>query len=377
MLRALFFLLTLAAATAAAQEMVIAPQYDGAGTFEAGLAPVKVGDFWGLVDRTGKMIVEPRFVNLRPGRDGLHPLQESSGFWRFLGSDGEASTWSTYHDVQTYKHGWTSVKPRSDEAWLIIDVNGRPLSSTGFDEVIDWDPPFAIVRDAGDLSVVHIGDFGYVNPVEQFDLPAFTNATQLSGMTGSYLIATTPDGMALLDIRSYGFRPELGLNNVIFTSVCCDIRYFKTLSPPSEGYVAGQALDGNWGFYHLATSRMVWAGRFDELRSFSEGYAAVKRDGKWGYINRRGEVVVQPIYDRAYDFHDGFAVIRQGDLRGFLTIDPDRGIIEFIAPQYQDVFRFREGLAPVKQGNKWGFVSNGQTPDPALRQTGVEQLVPD
>ena len=38
---------------------------------------------------------------------------------------------------------------------------------------------------------------------------------------------------------------------------------------------------------------------------FSEGLARVRVDGKWGYINTEGEVVIEPQFDDAGSFSKG------------------------------------------------------------------------
>lgn len=51
--------------------------------------------------------------------------------------------------------------------------------------------------------------------------------------------------------------------------------------------------------------------KYDQLGCFSEGYAAVKRNGKWGYINTKGEEVIPATID-AYcvgRFSEGLAVV--------------------------------------------------------------------
>lgn len=41
--------------------VVIKPSYDSVGQFSEGMAPVKVGDRWGAIDRSGNIVIEPQF----------------------------------------------------------------------------------------------------------------------------------------------------------------------------------------------------------------------------------------------------------------------------------------------------------------------------
>ena len=50
---------------------------------------------------------------------------------------------------------------------------------------------------------------------------------------------------------------------------------------------------------------------YDDARSFSEGLARVEQNGKYGFINIKGEVVVPCIYDRVGSFSEGFAKVRK------------------------------------------------------------------
>ena len=50
--------------------------------------------------------------------------------------------------------------------------------------------------------------------------------------------------------------------------------------------------------------------QFTYAYNFSEGLAAVKTtDGKWGYLNKKGEFVIEPKYLRAENFRDGMAQV--------------------------------------------------------------------
>jgi hypothetical protein len=46
-------------------EWAIQPQYDGARDFRNGYASVRKGDKWGVIDDTGKMVIEPKFDDIK------------------------------------------------------------------------------------------------------------------------------------------------------------------------------------------------------------------------------------------------------------------------------------------------------------------------
>ena len=71
--------------------------------------------------------------------------------------------------------------------------------------------------------------------------------------------------------------------------------------------------------------------KYDELYPFSEGLAAVKKDGKYGYINTKGELVIPCKFDYASDFIDSTAVVVWGnedDDKPFCILKHDGQIIE-------------------------------------------------
>ena len=58
---------------------------------------------------------------------------------------------------------------------------------------------------------------------------------------------------------------------------------------------------------------------FDYAGNFNEGFSAVKKDGKWGYINTKGEQIVECKFDDAYYFNEGFARVKKDGKWGYIN----------------------------------------------------------
>jgi hypothetical protein len=57
---------------------------------------------------------------------------------------------------------------------------------------------------------------------------------------------------------------------------------------------------------------------FDAGSSFSDGLAAVRRNGKWGYVDKRGITIIPPTFAEAGAFRDGIGLVVQNGKVGFV-----------------------------------------------------------
>jgi hypothetical protein len=87
------------------------------------------------------------------------------------------------------------------------------------------------------------------------------------------------------------------------------------------------------------------------------------KDGLAGYVNAKGEVVIEPQFLGASAFSDGLACVRKEGLFGYI----DTTGKWVIPPRFAYAADFSEGLAGVPLGDKgWGFIDRtGQTVIPA------------
>jgi hypothetical protein len=82
------------------------------------------------------------------------------------------------------------------------------------------------------------------------------------------------------------------------------------------------------------------------------GLFLIQKDGKWGFVDREGNVKIPPQFDQAAPFSDDLAVVALGGRAGYI----DKNGKFVINPQFVSAAPFSEGLAAVRSGNAWGFI---------------------
>ena len=61
------------------------------------------------------------------------------------------------------------------------------------------------------------------------------------------------------------------------------------------------------GYFVDGEGSFLFGKQFDAVTPFTGGLACVKKEGKWGFINPKGEVVIPCIYDGVNSFSKVFA----------------------------------------------------------------------
>jgi hypothetical protein len=119
----------------------------------------------------------------------------------------------------------------------------------------------------------------------------------------------------------------------------------------SEGFARVQE-NKKWGFIDVSGNYAIQP-QFDGARDFSEGLAAVQKGSKWGYINTSGEFVIEPVLKAAWDFNNGIAIVILNDIKEYMNRN---GEILPNADKHEVHRGFRDSYAPVRKNNLWGFI---------------------
>ncbi len=111
---------------------------------------------------------------------------------------------------------------------------------------------------------------------------------------------------------------------------------------------------------------IVIKAEFDSAGTFSEGLADVEIEGKIGFINSKGELKIKSQFfsSASYSqgmFSDGLGLVAFHGT-GFINKQGKIAIIPQFSLRTDEVGNFSEGLAHVKIGEKFGYIDkNGQT----------------
>ncbi|SFT51634.1 WG containing repeat-containing protein [Lishizhenia tianjinensis] len=110
-------------------------------------------------------------------------------------------------------------------------------------------------------------------------------------------------------------------------------------------------IDGKYGYMDSKGSLVVEA-QFLSAGFFKEGMAIVEKDGLYGYIDKTGVQVADYVFDDAYDFVNGRAVVEMNGKMGMI----DRTGEMVIPTIFEDLGPFMEGMCyGKKEGQLYGY----------------------
>jgi len=309
--------------------------FEKAASFSNGLAAAKEGKKWGFIDITGNWAIEPQYDKVKAFNTGL-ALVLKDDQWNYIQTSGEILEVDPPDKYLDFKDGVAIY--RKGEKIGLLGSDGKLILEPTYDEIKKFWDGHAKFRKGED-------NWGLLNykgeviiPAEYEKIGAY-NKNGVWGKKGNDL-GVFSDGK---------FTAIPGIDKI------WDFRSSSTLTYAKKGDKVGFVDNkGNW----------VIEPSFDAVRAFSNGMAPVRRDKKWGYINEKGEQVIDFQYKDAETFSaDGLAPVKEKmwgfvDKSGKLVIPMEYDIsagFSFLQKNAQK--GFNNGIARVKTKKGWGFIN--------------------
>lgn len=126
---------------------------------------------------------------------------------------------------------------------------------------------------------------------------------------------------------------------------------YDVLGEYTEGY-APVRRDSLWGFIDTEGNEVIPC-VYDEVSNFINGYASIKANNKYGLVDLNCKVIVPPKYDLCDCFYDGMAEVCMDDKYGYCNITGEN----IIPCSFSAAGLFSEGYAWVKINDKFGYIN--------------------
>ena len=272
--------------------------YSDVGAFSNGLCPVNVENKWGYVDSWGKQVIPVEFVSAGYHSDGLAPVIDAKGNVFYIDSEGNKKK---------------------------VILNIKPVKELGYIE-------------NGIFSLFNGETWGFYNNDEELLCGGYSNVSAMS------------DGVAAVEKSQKWMIIDASGKNVSGKSY--------------DGVVMDEkrivCRNGRIFVYEDDACNMidrtgkVIGKKYEDARLFNDDtYAAVKINGKWGFIDNNGNLKIEPKYEDARSFSFGLAAVKYKGKWGFIN-SKDEAVIDFQFDESKD-FNSR-GNVFIKKEEKWNLL---------------------
>ena len=320
-------------------------QYNTIAPFQHGKALVTVQERYGLIDLSGRTLIKPThdsLVLLLTHQRALSGQRQGVKYnWTLIDTTGTRLSSKSYDYIDHFDGTYFMVRSRGYAG--IMDLAGREVVPCTYDSVLQTKDNLLVVKFRGQYGIINQREEWIVTPrasklfllghdryIEQTPRTRF-----LKSLDGNIIYFTEnpltyfPD--YILELLPSGTLWKIDMNGRI-----ADRRVFPTESlekiyEESEGLRAIRK-NGKYGFIDNL-GRLRIANRYEGVKQFSETLAPAMIRGHWGFINHDDQIAIQPVYDEVSGFQNGFALVKQ---KGFAGIIDKTGRL-LLPPRYEDI----------------------------------------
>jgi len=233
--------------------------------------------------------------------------------------------------ISCSKQGDYSLIPVSNdgERWGYINAKGEYVINPQFEDA-------DFFTEDGLAKIKSNGKIGYINKKGEYIIAAtYKNGTAFS----AGLAFVVAEGGHITCINKAN-ETKFVLNSAKYVSA------FK------EDLAIFITEDGKFGFVDK-TGKVVISAQFDAALPFSEGFARIWQEDLVGFIDKTGKIVISPQFKMVGNFNEDKAPFYDGKQCGYINT---KGAY-VINPQFDEAHTFSNGLAAIKQGKSWGYIN--------------------
>jgi hypothetical protein len=127
---------------------------------------------------------------------------------------------------------------------------------------------------------------------------------------------------------------------------------YRTVKTFSEGIGVVQDLNGHFHLLNPNGNSIADSLHYNDVTKFQDGKSVVNKGFLYGFIDKKGTVVIEPIYQSARSFINGLAMVQKDNKFGFID---HKNTIK-IPIQYEKIWYPKEKMIRFKKDGKYGFI---------------------
>lgn len=334
--------------------------------FSHGIALFKHAGKTGAITEAGKILIPAVYENLVvDGNFFLARLGNGhKNRWVVLDRQGNHLTEKQYEYIAPFNGKYYAVRNRG--FWGAVDQNGTQTISCVHDSLMQQKGDHVVVKFKGQYGIINLHENWIVtpqiNPLALLDDEAYfefaDKTTFLKSFSGNIIYFSDnrleyAGGYVRENLES-GAYWIIDMNGLIADSARQPLGA-ETVFRESEGFRAIRK-DGKFGFIDNE-GRLRIANRYEAVKPFSGGLAAMRIRNKWGFIDPYEKLVVQPVYDDVEDYRGGHAIVRQENRSGLLN-----GNGKIVLPlRYDEISRNDHNRFTLRIGKLYGLADASGT----------------
>lgn len=310
---------------------------------------------WGCIDDKGEMVVVPQYKNIGFFSEELCKIETTEGKIGFINKSGDVIIQPKFTHAEYFSEGLCSTYKAGEKKWFYIDRRGESVLGVECDWAYPFSDGFAKIRKGK--------KHGYINKNGELVIPfKFELASGFKNGCAQVLEKLTPNKIPQVMRVKDNEKSSQGLWGLIneFGDYLITPQFEYIQSNYSSGWLMDEEI--NWG------DADVYMPLHHEISASYEDFFRIKKDGKFGFMNEEGRIVIQPQFDGVGRFQDGQANIAVLDKKAYMSgnsYSPDQykfGFIDkkgkiSIEPHFDGAKHFSGAMAGVKIENKWGFIN--------------------
>lgn len=306
----------------ASGKYIINPIYDAATDFYEGLSVVNKNDSVFFINKENANVFDKFYTDASVFKNGIAPVKQNNK-WYFINRQGQTVS-KVYDEINELSNAVYVVKLKNK--YGALDQFGQVILETNFDKLGDFKNEYAYYIENGNYGfvskagTVHKAEFEWISDFnnEQIAVIRQNNKYGLVNIFGKKIldckydqvIATSSEAFIVVQSTLYGFFSSKGC---FITPVTFE--YVK--EKPAEFYTNGQLFKllkkGEQSLVDANGHTTINFGVYDEVNFPGDDLIRVKRKNKYGYVDRKLNMIIPFKYQEAQDFSDSLALVKLKD----------------------------------------------------------------